>query len=74
MRSALERYRQLRRLGIRDLDFSGIPPVRLKALARYAATGWAPSIARMPDERRRATLVAFAYAYEAETLDDALVC
>ena len=26
----------------------------------------------MPDERRRATLVAFAYAYEAETLDDAL--
>ena len=72
MRSALERYRQLRRLGIRDLDFSGIPPVRLKALARFAATGWAPSIARMPDERRRATLVAFAYAYEAETLDDAL--
>ena len=72
MRSALQRHRQLRCLGIRNLDFSGIPPVRLKALARYAATGWAPSIARMPDERRRATLVAFAYAYEAETLDDAL--
>lgn len=64
MRSALQRHRQLRCLGIRNLDFSGIPPVRLKALARYAATGWAPSIARMPDERRRATLVAFAYAYE----------
>ena len=72
MRSALQRYRQLRHLGIRGLDFSSIPPGRLKALARYAATGWAPSIARMPDERRRATLVAFAYAYEAETLDDAL--
>ena len=69
MRSALQRYRQLRHLGIRGLDFSSIPPGRLKALARYAATGWAPSIARMPDERRRATLVAFAYAYEAETLD-----
>jgi hypothetical protein len=34
--------------------------------------GWAPNIARMPPDRRIATLVAFAHAYEAETLDDAL--
>ena len=59
MRSVLQRYREFRHLGIRGFDFSGIPPVRLKALARYAPTGWAPSIARMPNERRRATLVAF---------------
>jgi hypothetical protein len=57
---------------MRELDFSHIPPVWLKSLARYAAAGWAPTIARMPEDRRIATLVAFAHAYEAETLDDAL--
>ncbi|MDC0948373.1 Tn3 family transposase [Gammaproteobacteria bacterium] len=72
MISALARYEEIRSLGVRELDFSQIPPMRLKALARYAATGWAPSIARMPVDRRIATLVAFAYAFEAETLDDAL--
>ena len=45
MRSALQRYREFRHLSIRGLDFSGIPPVRLKALTRYAAPVWAPSIA-----------------------------
>ena len=72
MIAALERYEELKSLGIRKLDFSRIPPMRLKALARYAATGWAPNIARMPDDRRMATLVAFAHAFEAETLDDVL--
>ncbi len=72
MVAALERYAELRDLGIRELNFSRIPPVWLKSLARYAATGWAPNIARMPEDRRTATLVAFAYAYTAETLDDAL--
>lgn len=72
MIKALERYEELRSLGVRELDFSRIPPVWLHALARYAATGWAPNIARMPEERRIATLVAFAYTYTATTLDDAL--
>ena len=72
MIAALERYEELRNLGIRELNFSGIPPVWLQALARYATTGWAPNIARMPEDRRMATLVAFAYAYTAATLDDAL--
>src|SRR5713101_8219872 len=72
MITALERYEELRNLGIRELDFSRIPPVWLQSLARYATTGWAPNIARMPKDRRIATLVAFAHAYEAETLDDAL--
>ncbi|MBM4029666.1 MAG: Tn3 family transposase, partial [Planctomycetes bacterium] len=35
-------------------------------------TAWAPTIARMPDLRRRATLVAFAHAFEIRALDDAL--
>jgi TnpA family transposase len=69
---ALARYEELRDLGIRALDFSPIPLVWLQALTRYATTGWAPTIARMPEERRMATLVAFAYTYTATTLDDAL--
>jgi len=70
--AALERYEALKSLGIRRLDFSRVPPMRLKTLARYAATGWASNVARMPDDRRMATLVAFAYTFEVETLDDAL--
>lgn len=69
---ALERYEELRDLGIRELDFSQIPLVWLQSLTRYATTGWAPNIARMPEDRRIATLVAFAYTYTATTLDDAL--
>ena len=69
---ALERYEELQELGIRELDFSQIPPVWLQSLTRYATTGWAPTIARMPEDRRIATLVAFAYTYTATTLDDAL--
>ncbi len=72
MIAALARYEELRCLGIRGLDVSRIPPVWLKSLARYAAIGWASNLARMPDDRRVATLVAFTHAYEAETLDDAL--
>lgn len=72
MIEALERHKVLRDLGIHDLDFSCIPPVWLKSMARYAATGWAPNIARMPEDRRIATLVAFVRAYETETLDDTL--
>jgi len=70
--AALDRYEALHDLGIRALDSSRIPAVWLKSLTRYAITGWAPTIARMPADRRMATLVAFAHAYEAETLDDAL--
>ena len=49
-----------------------MPAGRLKALARHAATSWAAVIARMPSDRRVATLLAFARAFEATALDDAL--
>lgn len=49
-----------------------MPPSRLTALARYAAVAWAPTIARMPSDRRIATLVAFAHVFEATAQDDAL--
>lgn len=53
---ALRRHEELQALGIGKLDFSGIPPVRIKTLARHAATAWAPTIARMRRKRRIATL------------------
>jgi len=49
-----------------------VPPSRLAALARYAATAWAATIARMPDTRRRATLLAFARVAEAAAHDAVL--
>jgi len=71
---ALQRYEELRALGVGKLDFSGIPPVRIKHLARYAATAWAPTLARMPRQRRIAMLLAFVSVYEVNALDDAWTC
>ena len=45
---------------------------RLTTLGRYAASVWAPTIARMPEERRIATLLAFARTMETTALDDSL--
>jgi hypothetical protein len=69
---ALDRYQELHNLGIHTLDISGIPPVRLKNLARHTAQISAYKIARMPEDRRLASLVAFAHAFETIALDDAL--
>jgi hypothetical protein len=69
---ALHRLVDIRSLDVGKLDISHIPPGRFKTLARYAATTWTPTIARMPEDRRIATLFAFAYAFETSALDDAL--
>ena len=55
-----------------DLDFSRIPPGRVDALARQANAARAQAIARMPDDRRIATLVAFVSRLERTACDDAL--
>jgi TnpA family transposase len=70
--NALNRLVKVRSLGINTLNFSGIPASRLKALARHAATIRVQAIARMPFERRIATLLAFIHTLEAEAADDTL--
>lgn len=69
---AISRYQKLKALGMQELDFSGIPPVRFKNIARHAGMISIYKIARMPENKRTAILVAFAKAYETIALDEAL--
>ncbi|WP_367605643.1 Tn3 family transposase [Legionella sp. W05-934-2] len=69
---SMKRYLELQAFGFGNFDFSHIPPVRLKNLARYAGLISAKKIARMSDDRRTAILVAFVQTFEIIALDDAL--
>jgi TnpA family transposase len=69
---ALRRLDEVRAIGTGHLDLSGLPSGRVKVLARYAAAARAQAIARMPEQRRIATLLAFAHLLEATAQDDAL--
>ena len=69
---ALQRYRYIRDLGIGKINIGNIPKAKINHLARYVTVSWAPSIARMPDDRRIAILFSFAYVYETKALDDSL--
>lgn len=69
---ALSRYKFIRDIGIRNLNFSNIPKAKINHLARYVSVSWAQSISRMREDRRIAVLVAFVYVYEIKALDDAL--
>ena len=70
--AALDRFVEIRSLDVGRLDLRHIPASRIDALARYAGSVWAATIARMPPDRRVATLLAFARVFEATALDDAL--
>ena len=71
-KEAVKRYKELQAFNMRELDFSRIPPVRLKTLARHAGMISINKIAGMPDDKRIAILVAFAKAFETIALDEAL--
>ena len=70
--AALKRLAEVRALGVGPLDLTTIPPGRMQALARHAIAAKAQTIARMPPERRVATLLAFARLLESTAQDDAL--
>lgn len=69
---AVDRYLGLKTFGMQKLTFTGIPPGRFKSLARHACMISMHKIARMPEKKRIAILVAFAKAYETIALDEAL--
>lgn len=69
---ALERAGEIRDTGAADLDLTDVPPTRLRALARYAACATAQTISRMTEDRKVATLVAFASVFANGAMDDAL--
>ena len=53
-------------------ETSHVPPGRVAALARFATVAKAQAVARMPEERRMATLLAFVRILEATAQDDVL--
>lgn len=69
---ALTRLEEVRALGVGQLDTSAVPVNRLKVLATYAVTSRAQTLAHMPNDRRAATLAAFAQQLEKTACDDAL--
>jgi hypothetical protein len=70
--AACHRLDEIRAIGVSDLAFDHLPPNRLRDLARYGAAARAQAIARMAPDRRLATLLAFAHAFEVMAMDDAL--
>ena len=68
---ALQRVETVRSLAI-ELPGTQVPPSRIAALARFAATAKVSAVARLPKARRIATLVAFIHCLEAGAQDDAL--
>ncbi len=69
---ALERYTRLRSMEFSRLNFSGLPAIQLRNLARYAGMASVKYISRMPEERRLAVLTAFVKAQEISALDEAV--
>ncbi len=69
---ALDRFVQLRALGAGRWDLQAVPRGRVAALARFAKAARAQAVAELADDRRLATLVAFAAELEPTAADEAI--
>ena len=53
----IKRYKKIKSIEIRELDFAKIPIIKIRSFARYVTTSWTPSIIRMPEYKKVAMLV-----------------
>jgi len=72
LKKALVRIKELREVGVSELDLSWLAPDRVKKLARHVGLSKAYTINRLAEPRKWATLAAFVYTYESRAIDDAL--
>jgi TnpA family transposase len=72
LNTAINCYLELQTFGMKSINFSAIPPVRLKTIARYAGVITAQKIAEMPEQKRTAILVAFVKTFEIIALDNVI--
>ena len=78
IQSGPEISRSLLRLGevhslVRELPkIDSIPPSKITALWKFASAARAQAVARLPEERRTATLLAFIHTLEASAADDVI--
>jgi len=69
---ALRRLQDVRAVGVGDLRLAGIPPARLKTLARFALISQAGTLDQLTADHKLATLLAFAHVLTTTAQDDAL--
>ena len=69
---AIKRLDEVRQLAAGLPSIDRLPKTRILTMARFAAAAKAQAVARMPDERRSATLLAFIQALVASAQDDVL--
>ena len=69
---AVARSEEIRAIGAGLPEAERLPPGKVTALARFASTARAQAVARLPDDRRAATLLAFVRTLEASATDDVI--
>jgi len=71
-KAALERARDIRAMGAREMDLWRVPLVKQAEMARYGLSTHAPTLRRLAEPRRTATLLATVRHLESASVDDAL--
>ena len=71
-KEALERTRDIRGVKAGEVDLWRVPPVKLAELARYGMGTHAPTLRRLAEPRRTATVLATMRHLEGASVDDAL--